>query len=58
MRAEACWKRHVGGEREDFAAGSHDLADGDMVELDGAVDDLFLEDWEEAHAAGGGGDEF
>jgi hypothetical protein len=33
---------HVGGEREDFAAGGHDLAHGDVVELDGAMDDLFL----------------
>ena len=58
MRAEACCERHVGGEREDLAAGRHDLADGDVVELDGAVDDLFLKDGEQAHAAGGGGDEF
>ena len=29
-----------------------------MVELDGAMDDLFLKDGEQAHAAGGGGDEF
>ena len=48
---------HVGGEGEDLAAGRHDLADGDVVELDGAVDDLFLEGGKEAHAAGGGGDE-
>ena len=34
---------HVGGEGEDLAARRHDLADGDVVELDGAVDDLFLE---------------
>ena len=48
---------HVGGEGEDLAARGHDLADGDVVELDGAVDDLFLKDGEQAHAAGGGGDE-
>ncbi len=48
---------HVGGEGEDLAARGHDLADGDVVELDGAMDDLFLEDGEQAHAAGGGGDE-
>ena len=48
---------HVGGEGEDLAAGGHDLADGDVVELDGAVDDLFLKDRQQAHAAGGGGDE-
>ena len=48
---------HVGGEGEDFAAGGHDLADGDVVELDGAVDDLFLKGGQQAHAAGGGGDE-
>ena len=51
-------ERHVGGEGEDLAARRHDLADGDVVELDGAVDDLFLKDREQAHAAGGGGDEF
>ncbi len=28
-----------------------------MVELDGAVDDLLLKDGQQAHAAGGGGDE-
>ena len=48
---------HVGGEREDLAARSHDLADGDVVQLDGAMDDLFLEGRQQAHAAGGGGDE-
>ena len=48
---------HVGGEREDLAARSHDLADGDVVQLDGAMDDLFLEDGQQAHAAGRGGDE-
>ena len=37
-------QRHVGREGEDFAAGRHDLADRDVVELDGAVDDLFLKD--------------
>src|SRR5271170_1001446 len=37
---------HVGGEGEDLAAGGHDLADGDVVGLDGAVDDLFLKDWQ------------
>ena len=48
----------VGGEGEDFAARGHDLADGDVVEFDGSVDDLLLKDGEKAHAAGGGGDEF
>ncbi len=48
---------HVGGEGEDVAAGGHDLAHGDVVELDGAVDDLFLKDGQQAHAAGRGGDE-
>ncbi len=48
---------HVGGEREDLAARRHDLADGDVVEFDGAVDDLFLEGGKQAHAAGGRGDE-
>ena len=37
-------ERHVGREGEDLAAGGHDLADSDVVELDGAVDDLFLKD--------------
>ena len=32
----------IGGEGEDLAAGSHDLADSDVVELDGTMDDLFL----------------
>ena len=50
-------ERHVGGEREDLAARRHDLAHGDVVELDGAMDDLFLKDGKQAHAAGGGGDE-
>ena len=50
-------KRHVGGEREDVAAWGHDLAYGDMIELDGAVDDLFLEDGQETHATSRGGDE-
>ena len=48
---------HVGGEREDALARDHDLAGGDLVELDGAVDDGFLIFGEHAHAAGGGGDE-
>src|SRR5271170_6523674 len=39
-------ERHVGGEGEDLAAGSHNLADCDVVELDGAMDDLFLKDGE------------
>ena len=47
----------VGWKREDLAAGCHDLADGDLVELDGAVDDLFLEGGQQAHATSGGGDE-
>ncbi len=47
----------VGGEREDLAARRHDLADGDVVQLDGAMDDLFLKDGQETHAAGSGGDE-
>jgi hypothetical protein len=33
------------------------LAHGDVVEFDGAVDDLFLEGGQQAHAAGCGGDE-
>ena len=48
---------HVGGEGEDALARDHDLAGGDLVELDGAVDDGFLILGEHAHAAGGGGDE-
>ena len=48
---------HVGGQREDLAARRHDLANGDVVQLDGAMDDLFLEDRQQAHAARGGGDE-
>ncbi len=47
----------VGGEREDFAAGGHYLAHGDVVQLDGAVDDLFLEGGKQAHAAGRGSDQ-
>jgi len=43
--------QHVCGEGEDLAARGHDLANGDVVELDGAVDDLLLKDGEEAHAA-------
>ena len=50
-------ERHVGGEGEDLAARGHDLADGDVIELDGPMDDLFLKDREQAHAAGGGGNE-
>ena len=48
---------HVGGEREDLAARGHDFAHGDVVELDGAMDDLFLKGGQQAHAARGGGDE-
>ena len=47
----------VGGEGEDLAARSHDLAHSDVVQLDGAVDDLFLERGKQAHAAGRGGDQ-
>ena len=49
-------ERHIGWEREDVAARGHNLADGDVVELDGAMDDLFLKDGEKSHAARGRGD--
>ncbi len=42
---------HVGGKGEDLAARGHDFAHGDVAELDGAVDDLFLKGGEETHAA-------
>ena len=48
---------HIRGQREDLAAGSHDLANDDVVELDGAVDDLLLKDGEKPHATGSSGDE-
>jgi hypothetical protein len=47
----------VGGERDDLLARGHDLADGGFVELEGAVDEALLKRRQDAHAAGGGGDE-
>ena len=51
-------QRHVDGEREDLAARRHDLANCDVVEFDSAMNNLFLKDGKQAHAAGSGGDEF
>jgi hypothetical protein len=48
---------HVAGERDDFLARGHDLADGDFVHFEGAVDEALLKRGQDAHAAGGGGDE-
>ena len=44
--------------REDALARGHDFPGGHVVEFDCAVDERFLEGWEHAHSAGGGGDEF
>ena len=51
------FNEQVGGQGEDFLAGRHDLADGDIVQLEGAVDEGLLKFGQDAHAAGGGGDE-
>ena len=51
------FKQHVGGQREDLLARGHDLADGNVVKFEGAVDERFLKLGQQAHAAGGGGDE-
>ena len=45
------------GKREDPLARGHDFADGNIVELDGAVDERLLKAGEQAQAAGGGSDE-
>ena len=49
--------KHVGGQREDLLARGHDLANGNFVQLQGAVNERLLEFGQQAHAAGGGGDE-
>ncbi len=48
---------HVRGKAEDAATRRHDFADGDVVEVNGAVNDLFLEGGKQAAFAGFGGDE-
>ncbi len=47
----------VAGEGDDFLTRGHDFAHGDLVHFEGAVNEAFLKGWEDAHAAGGGGDE-
>ncbi len=48
---------HICGQREDLAARGHDLANDDVVQLDGAMDDLLLKYGEKSHTTGGCGDE-
>jgi len=49
--------RHVCGQRENLLTRRHDLADGYVVELKGAMDEGFLKTRQDACAAGGGGNE-
>ena len=47
----------VGRQGKDLLARGHDLADGHILEFEGAVDERFLKGGQDAEAASGGGDE-
>ena len=48
-------QRQVSGEREDLTSRRHDLAGCDLAKLERAVDHLFLNGRQQAHATGRGG---
>ena len=47
----------VRGQGKNLLARGHDLADGHLVQFQGAVDERLLKAGQDAHAAGGGGDQ-
>ncbi len=55
--AVAASTAQVGGQGKDLLARGHDLADGHILQFEGAVDEGLLEGGQNAEAAGGGGDE-